>query len=162
MARRTPTPDSTSASRSPDASAGRANPLNLRQMRFVAAYLKTGNATAAAKLAGYAPKAAQEQGARLLSKAIVRAAIDKASAKAGTDAAYVLSTIRETVERCKQAEPVRDKDGEPTGEFRFDAASVLKGCELLGKYHKLFTDKVEHSGSLAVTVSTDVPESGPE
>jgi len=33
----------------------------------------------------------------------------------------------------------------PTGEWKFEHRGVLKGCELLGKHLKLFTDKVEHS-----------------
>lgn len=34
----------------------------------------------------------------------------------------------------------------PTGGYRFDAGNVLKGCELLGKHLKMFTDKTEISG----------------
>jgi phage terminase small subunit len=68
---------------------------------------------------------------------------------------YVLTTIVETVERCRQS--VRPKfNGQdqaivetPNGEglaFVFDAGSVLKGAELLGRHLKMFTDKVEQSG----------------
>ena len=70
---------------------------------------------------------------------------------------YVLSTIQETVERCRQAEPVLDRKGNPVyvttpeGElvpaYTFDSQAVLKGAELLGKHLKLFTDKVDHSSS---------------
>lgn len=65
--------------------------------------------------------------------------------KAEITAEYVLSTIQATIERCSQAEPVLDRDGNPTGEYRFDSAAVLKGSELLGKYLKLFTDKIDHT-----------------
>ena len=30
--------------------------------------------------------------------------------------------------------------------YQFDSGGVLKGCELLGKHLKLFTDKVIHEG----------------
>ena len=61
---------------------------------------------------------------------------------------YVLRTIHETVERCRQARPVFDQNGDPvlirtpTGDkaaaYTFDAKSVLRGCELLGKHLGLF------------------------
>lgn len=66
---------------------------------------------------------------------------------------YVLRTIVDTIERCKQAEPVRGKDGEETGEYKFDSSAVLKGAELLGKHLKLFTDKTELSGSVTVEIT---------
>lgn len=69
---------------------------------------------------------------------------------------YVLKTIVETVERCRQGvRPKYDRSGEqelvetPDGEglaFVFDAGNVLKGAELLGRHLKMFTDKVEHTG----------------
>lgn len=64
---------------------------------------------------------------------------------------YVLTTIRDTVERCRQGVPVTEfnrdtKCMEPTGEWKFEHQGVLKGCELLGKHLKLFTEKHEHTG----------------
>jgi len=40
------------------------------------------------------------------------------------------------------------EDGEVAAVFRYESASALKGYELLGKHLKLFTEKVEHSGSI--------------
>jgi len=67
---------------------------------------------------------------------------------------YVLSTIHETVERCKQSYPVLDRKGQqiyvetPDGDmlpaYEFDAKDVLKGCELLGKHLGMFVEKHEH------------------
>lgn len=56
---------------------GRKGPdgLNDRQRAFVQEYIVDFNATQAAIRAGYAPRAAQEQSSRLLSKAIVGAAV---------------------------------------------------------------------------------------
>lgn len=72
------------------------------------------------------------------------------------DAAYVLSTIIDTVERCKQAKQVFDRKGEavlvetPEGElapaYVFDSKAVLRGAELLGKHLGMFTEKHEHTG----------------
>lgn len=57
--------------------AGRKGPdgLNDKQRAFVQEYIVDFNATQAAIRAGYAPRAAQEQSSRLLSKAIVGAAV---------------------------------------------------------------------------------------
>lgn len=72
------------------------------------------------------------------------------------DEAYVLGTIKTTVERCTQARPVLDRKGDPvlvetpSGDiapaYVFDAKSVLRGAELLGKHINMFKDRVEHSG----------------
>jgi hypothetical protein len=69
---------------------------------------------------------------------------------------YVLETIVETVERCKQASLVLDRKGEPvlvetpSGDlapaYTFDARAVLKGAELMGRHLKMFTDKQELTG----------------
>ena len=124
--------------------------LTPKQSLFVAEYLVDLNATQAAIRAGYSEKTAQEQPSRLLSKVIIsdaiQSAMNKRSERVDISADYVLKTIQETIERCKQAVPVKTADGE-TGEYKFDAPAVLKGCELLGKHLKLFTDKTEVTGS---------------
>jgi phage terminase small subunit len=78
-------------------------------------------------------------------KAFYDSLMNQAVEKAGITAEYVLGTIQATIERCSQAEAVFDREGNPTGEYKFDATSVLKGAELLGKHLKLFTDKIDHS-----------------
>lgn len=139
--------------------------LTPKQQRFADEYLIDLNATAAYKRAGYSAdgNSAEVNACRLLSNAkvaeYVQVAMDKRSADLGIDAKYVLNTIFETVERCKQARPVLDRKGDPVmvvvGEgddatlapaYTFDAGSVLKGAELLGKHLKMFTDKTELTG----------------
>jgi phage terminase small subunit len=124
--------------------------LTAKQRCFVDEYLVDLNATQAAIRAGYSERTANEQGSRLLANVSVAAAVQKAmdarAEKVGVSAQYVLQTIVDTIERCKQAEPVRDREGNQTGEYKFDAAAVLKGAELLGKHLKLFTEKTEVSG----------------
>jgi len=61
---------------------------------------------------------------------------------------YVLRTIVETIERCKQAVPVLDKKGDPVyvetsdGEmapaYTFNPIAVLKGAEMLAKHKGLY------------------------
>lgn len=76
--------------------------LNLKQARFVDEYLLDLNAKQAAIRAGYSPRTAESQGARLLSHAKVSAAIAEAvanrSRKTGVDADWVLKRLAEEVE----------------------------------------------------------------
>lgn len=135
--------------------------LTPKQAAFVREYLLDLNATQAATRAGYSARTANEQGSRLLANVSVRSAIQAAmkerSRRTEVDADYVLRTIVETVERCKQAQPVLNRKGEPvmveTAEgqwapaYEFDSMAVLRGAELLGKHLKLFTDKTELTGA---------------
>jgi phage terminase small subunit len=131
-----------------------------KQEAFVREYLIDLNATQAAIRAGYSAKNADKIGPELLGKTRIATAIqeqmDKRAKRTEVTADYVLETIVSTIERCKQAEPVIDRKGDPVmvetpdgGEakaYTFNAAGVLKGAELLGKHLKMFTEKVEHSG----------------
>ena len=126
--------------------------MNEKQKLFVKHYLLDRNATKAAISAGYSEKTAKQQGSRLLTNVDVAAAISvsaqKIAEKLDISAEYVLGTIKQTIERCSQGVEVFDREGHPTGEWKEDSFAVLKGCELLGKHLKLFTDKVEHSGQI--------------
>ena len=143
-----------------------------KQEMFAAEYLIDLNATQAAIRAGYSAKTAQEQSSRLLSNVMVQHLIqegmDKRAEKINVTSEYVLSTIVDTIERCRQAKPVYDKAGDPVLVFNeqdqtivpayeFDSSAVLRGAELLGKHLKLFTDKTEVSGDMIVNVVTGVP-----
>lgn len=76
------------------------------------------------------------------------------------DEAYVLGSIYETVERCKQAKPVLDRQGNPvltempTGDvtpaYVFDSKAVLRGAELLGKHIGMFKDQAKVDVTVAV------------
>ncbi len=125
----------------------RRDSLTPKQRLFVSEYLIDLNATQAAIRAGYSAKTAEVQGPRLLGNVRVQVAIRKAmeqrEQRTQITQDYVLGGIKTLVERCIQAEPVRDKEGNETGEYRFEAFAALKGYELLGKHLKLFTDKIE-------------------
>jgi phage terminase small subunit len=123
--------------------------LTPKEKMFVKEYLIDLNASQACLRAGYQTKNPDVYSNTLMVKVGIKAAIQNEIAKREKrleiNADYVLTTIRDTVERCRQAEPVMDKDG-PTGEYKFDSMAVMKGCELLGRHLKLFTDKFEATG----------------
>ena len=106
--------------------------LTIKQITFIAEYLKDGNATRSAIAAGYSEKTAQEQGARLLLNVMVKEELAKRfqrlQERTEITADYVLNGIKTVAENTE-----KDND-------------KLKAYELLGKYLKLFTDKTELSG----------------
>ena len=132
-----------------------------------------GNAKACYKLLhpSAGPKVCEAQGSRMLNhpytQEYLREKTDAVAESADITQEYVLTKIRETIERCSQAKPVIDKAGNPVmvqtedGElapaYTFDAANVLRGAELLGKNLKLWTDKTEHSGEVSFTIETAIP-----
>lgn len=124
--------------------------LTGKQQLFIDEYLIDLNATQAAIRAGYSEKTAGQIGDENLKKPqiaqIVQEAMNKRAERTQVTADYVLRTITETIERCRQAQPVLDREGQPTGEYKFDSTAVLKGAELLGKHLKMFTDKTELTG----------------
>lgn len=113
--------------------------LTVKQQLFVSEYMVDNNATQAAIRAGYSEDTAKQIGSENLSKPAIAKEIEKRlerrSKRLDCDADYVLSTIREMIEKS------RDSDSE-----LYDPAIVLKGAELIGKTLKLFTDKLEIEG----------------
>lgn len=126
--------------------------LTPKQARFVQEYLIDLNATAAAGRAGYSDP---NFGRQLITKPNVSMAIEKAqekrSKKTEITQEWVLTNLKAIAERCSQAVPVLDREGQPTGEYRFDSSGANKALELLGKHLKMFVERVE-----ATVLSADV------
>ena len=61
--------------------------------------------------------------------------------KNGLDRSWVISRLMSVTERCMQAEPVMDKNGDPTGEYKFDSSGANRALELLGKTMRMFDAK---------------------
>ena len=87
--------------------------MNIREQRFVAAYLENGgNGTEAAKAAGYSPKTAYSQAWRLLKRAEVAAAvqsgqtvaINRAAKAASVTKAHVLKQLASDRKGARKAE----------------------------------------------------------
>lgn len=143
--------------------------LTPKQQRFVDEYLIDLNATQAAIRAGYSAKTANEQGSRLLANVKISDAVKGAQAaraeKTGITQDYVLKSVVDVMERCKQVSPVLDRRGDPVmvetaeGEmapaYTFNAMGVLKGAELLGKHLGMFKDGA-NSGDEAPPLSINI------
>jgi len=152
-------------------------PLTPKQAAFVREYLIDLNASAAYRRAGYAGKGrtVEVNASKLLRNTVlasaIQAAMDERRKRVEITSDTVLKNIIEIGQRCLQRDPVmigkgRDRkrltqeitDPE-TGEeilaqvFQFDAQGALRAQELLGKHLKMFTDKVEHSGTVTVVAS---------
>lgn len=105
--------------------------IPLKQQRFVANYiLLGGNGVRAVFASGYRQgyDSARVTASRLLTKANVINEIEKHAAKAQMKAEEVLEELSAVAQ---------------TGVEKVTTADKLKALELLGKFHKLFTDRTE-------------------
>lgn len=116
---------------------------------FCQAFSVSFNAAEAARKAGIPATAAKMFGKRMLDDpaAIARIVeIVNARAKELHDEGYdVIAKVREVVDRCMQGTPVYRKGGERVegALWMFDAASALRGLELLGKQQGMFIGKFD-------------------
>jgi phage terminase small subunit len=141
--------------------------LTPKQERFVAEYLIDLNATQAATRAGYSPKTANEQGARLLANVSVRSAVEAAQKDRGERIKATADDVLREIQRLAMFDPAEFKDVKSPEDVanlpedvrraivgwswdkngRFTIKLVKEGAlEMLGRHHGLFKDRVEHSG----------------
>lgn len=144
--------------------------LKAQQQKFVEAYLTCWNATEAAKQAGYSAKTAYSQGSRLLRNVEIRRLIDEHLADAAMGAREVLMRLADMaagsiddflndkglidLKKARQRGRMHlvkkytveslDKDlvTKRTLELHDAQAALVQ----LGRYHKLFVDRQEHTG----------------
>ena len=150
--------------------------LNPRQEKFISEYLKTLNVTQSAIKAGYSPHTATVQGSRLLKNEKVAKYIDEQRKKvidegvlSANELLHILSNaavgdeteIREVV--VKRGEFQRNPDTDRMNlvynehvemvEVPIKPSDRLRARDMLGKYHKLFTEKKELTGDTPVIVN---------
>jgi phage terminase small subunit len=151
--------------------------LTPKQALFVSEILVDGNASAAAKRAGYSAKTADEQGHRLSRNAQVAAEIAKRQSKRlernevtaerviAQLAAIAFADPRKLFDANGALKPIdqidddtraalvievtqgTDADGNPTFSRKVKFAEKLRALEMLGKYLGLFRDRLEIAGS---------------
>lgn len=66
--------------------------------------------------------------------------------KTGLTRQWVIERLMTVVDRCMQAEPVLDRDGNETGEFKFDSGGANRALQLLGQELGMFTPREEKPG----------------
>lgn len=129
-----------------------------KEKLFCKEYIVDRNATQAAIRAGYSKKTASAIGHENLSKPKIKKVIDKEiearNKRVNITQEEIISDIKEVRDRCLQREEVLDNKGNPTGEWVFKENGVLKACELLGKHLKMFTDRVETTGTQEFIIVT--------
>lgn len=161
--------------------------LTAKQQRFVEEYLIDLNATQAAIRAGYSPKTANEQGARLLANASVQEAIAKAMAERSrrtgisqdrviqelariafvnpqkvinSEDASIRADATEDDLACIQSVKVKTMDGEKGSSVEREVRlnDKMRALELLGKHLGMFKDKVELDADMDLNITIDYGE----
>jgi phage terminase small subunit len=143
--------------------------LKARQQAFVEHYIECLNAAEAARRAGYSVKTARQQGSRLLSKVDIRQAVEARLAEIAMGPNEVLARLSEMASSSMEDFINADKLGVRVVDLRRAAQRgklhlVKKVSETqhglaielhdpqaalvqLGRYHKLFVDRQEHTGA---------------
>lgn len=139
-----------------------------KQKKFCDEYIISCNATQAAINAGYAEDSARVTGAKLLTKANIRAYIDeqlkRMHDKKIADGEEVLSYLT-AVMRGEHTEQVLQLVGDGVqriSDIDVSAKERLKAAELIGKRYGLFTDKVELGGAAKVIFEDDLKADDPD
>lgn len=72
---------------------------------------------------------------------------------------YLIETVREVIEVARKPVPILDKAGHPTGATEYQAATVLKGCELLAKLLGTLKEPDDKPVSVQIVSYRDAEES---
>lgn len=116
--------------------------MNVRQTKFVAEYLKSGNATQSAIKAGYSQKSAKVIGRQLLSRDDIQAELQKQQGKIINNAGYSVEKSFMMLEKAQDMAINRMVNGSPMP----DIGNFIKAEELKGKLMGLYIDRKEIGG----------------
>jgi phage terminase small subunit len=119
---------------------------NGKHEHFAHLVAKGESAAKAYVLCGYSEKGAIQSGNRLLRKPEVAARVkelktavsERRVEKVAVDRAWALAMLVENAQRAMQVEPVRDREGSPTGHYTYQGAVANKALELLGRELGMF------------------------
>jgi phage terminase small subunit len=108
-------------------------PLTELQRKFCEEYVRTGNATSAAKSAGYSVKTANEQGTQLLRKPLVAAEIARLTGRNEKKSALTAEKILEALNNLVDLDPAScyDENGKllPINKMPLEARKALTGID---------------------------------
>lgn len=151
--------------------------LNPRQEKFVHEYLKTLNVTQSAIKAGYSPQSAHVQGSRLLKNEKVYKYIKEQKEEYMDESVLTAKELLHILTNAATGDETETKEvvvkkgdfveNPDTGrkmlvyservemiEVPIKASDRLKARDLLGKYHKIFTDRVDINAQTPIFVNT--------
>jgi len=141
--------------------------LTPKQNKFKQEYLKHFNGTKAYQTAyGVKISVAAVNASQLLRNPKMQSALakslDKQAEKAEITVQEIIRDLKILKDRCMQACEVKDKEGKPTGIYKFDSAGANRSLELLGKHLAMFSDKliVKHDLSDLLEEIEDESERG--
>lgn len=127
--------------------------LTPKQQRFVTEYLKCGNATEAAKQAGYSEKTAFRIGAENLQKPAIARAIERAQERRNDrlelEEDFELKKAIEIMQMCMEPKHVYGFDGKPVknsdGNYvmQFDSKGANTALQTIAKLRGKFVQKVQ-------------------
>lgn len=125
------------------------NKLTPKQRAFADYYIETGNATEAARRAGYKGKNINRIASENLSKLDIKQYIDERLAKIEDERIAKGEEVLEYLTKVMR--------GEEKDQFGLDASlqDRTKAAELLGKRYRLFVDKVEQKVDVNSTTKLD-------
>lgn len=140
--------------------------LTLKQQRFADEYIICGNATEAAIRAGYAKRSAQQVGSENLLKPVIKAYIDERldelKSEKVADQQEVLEYLTSVMRGQTQEQTLCNigELGQQVIDIDVGAKDRIKAAELLGKRHRLWTDKIEAevSGTVVFANESDIPD----
>lgn len=135
--------------------------LNNKQRAFVDTYLSNGfNATRAAVKVGYSPKTAYAIASENLRKLEIKAAISERMAEIAMDANEVMGRLaaiaRGDIADVRDLEfatangtsfLIKSYSTSAMGGERLEIYSAMDALQLIGKHHKLFVERHEHTGA---------------
>lgn len=123
--------------------------LSGKQEMFCREYLVDLNATQAAIRAGYSEKTARQMACKMLTKAYIAEHIAKLNKerikRVQVDADWVLTASKQLYDKCMEAEPLTDQDGNEIGFAKFNPSGAAKAIELVGRHVsiKAFEDQTK-------------------
>ena len=136
--------------------------LTEKQKRFADYYIETGNATEAARRAGYKGKNLNNVASENLAKVGVKSYIDEKLKIMQDERTASAKEVLEFLTKSMRGEldeeiVVVEGTGDGTSEARKIKKQIglrerIKSAELLGKRYRLFTDKVEVEGVVPVMI----------
>ena len=144
--------------------------LTEKQKRFCDYYIEVGNATEAARKAGYSKKTARFIGNENLTKPNIKVYIDKKLkeleneriAKAEEVLKYLTSVMRgEETEEVVVVEAIGDFQSKATTVKKdISAKDRIKAAELIGKRYAMWTDKQQINENQVIQIVDDIKEDG--